>query len=185
MTAAKKPSQPLLEMGPLVLFFAGYYLYDLITATAVLVVATLLSVIVIYVREKRVPLMPLLSAIVVAVFGGLTVALDDELFIKLKPTIVNLIFASILLIGAVVFKRGLLSYLFSGAFQLNNDGWRILSLRWGLFFIFLAVLNEVIWRNFSTEFWVNFKVFGMLIVTLLFTISQIPLIKRYSTQPIH
>ena len=122
--------------------------------------------------------MPLISGIAIAVLGGLTLYLRNDYFIKIKPTLVNLLFASILL-GGLYFRKSMFKYVLGHAFQLTEEGWRRLSLRWGLFFICLAVLNEVIWRNFSTDFWVNFKVFGMFTLTMVFTIFQLPLIKKY------
>ena len=147
-------------------------------ATAALMMATAVSVAILYVRERRLPLTPLLSAVVIGIFGGLTLALKDDTFIKMKPTIVNLLFASILLVGLSINKPPL-KYLMQSALHLSERGWRILSLRWACFFIFLAGLNEYIWRSYPEDFWVNFKVFGMLPLTLLFLLTQIPLIQRY------
>ena len=178
-----KPMNPTLrlamDLGPLLVFFLAYRFSGLMAATAALIVFTLISLAITYLWEKRVAAMPLVSGVAVAVFGGLTLWLQDELFIKVKPTLVNLLFASILLVGGA-FNKPMLKYVFEAAFQLTEEGWKILSRRWGIFFIALAILNEVIWRNFSVDFWVNFKVFGMFTCTLLFTACQIPLIKRYS-----
>lgn len=168
----------MLDLGPLLVFFVAYRVFGLLAATAALIVFTMISLLVTYVLEKKVAVMPLVSGIAVAVFGGMTLLLQDELFIKMKPTIVNMLFASILL-GGVYFKKPLLKYLLGEAMQLEEKGWMILSMRWGFYFIFLAALNEFIWRNFSTDFWVNFKVFGMFTCTMIFTMSQIPLIKKY------
>ncbi len=170
----------LLDLLPLAAFFVGYQLGDLMLATALIIAATLVSLGVIYHLERKLALNPLITAIVVTVFGGLTLLLNDELFIKMKPTIINCLFAAILLAGVYIYRRGLLKYVLDMALDLSDEGWCKLSARWGFFFVFLALLNELIWRNFSTDFWVNFKVFGMLTCTVLFTLSQIPLIKRYS-----
>ncbi len=171
-----------LDLGPLLVFFLAYKFADLLTATAALIVFTLISLAYTYYKEKRLAVMPLVSAIAVTVFGSLTLILQDELFIKMKPTFVNLLFAIILLAG-VWRKRPLLKYLLGEAMELKEEGWFKLSRNWGLYFIFLAALNEVIWRNFDTDFWVSFKVFGMFTCTMLFTISQIPLMKKYWIEP--
>ena len=127
------------------------------------------------------PIMPLVSGIVVLIFGALTLYLHNDVFIKMKPTIINTLFGAILL-GGLAFGKSLLGYVFDEAFRLDAEGWRKLTLRWGLFFLFLAVLNEVVWRNFSTDFWVAFKVWATMPITILFTISQMPLIMRHSLE---
>ncbi|MDX2074269.1 MAG: septation protein A [Alphaproteobacteria bacterium] len=167
-----------LDMGPLLIFFLGYRFAGLMAATAALVAFTMLSLAITYALEKRISPMPLVSGIAVAFFGGMTLWLNDELFIKIKPTLVNLLFAAILL-GGLYFKKPMLKYVLESAVQLTDEGWRILSRRWGFFFVFLAVLNEIIWRHFPTDFWVNFKVFGMFSCTVIFMLSQIPLMKRF------
>lgn len=169
----------MLDFGPLLVFFIAFKLGDVLSATAALVVATLIALAVTYAVERTVALAPLISAGLVTVLGGLSVLLQDERFIKMKPTFVNLAFAAVLLAGVWGFKRGLLKYILDVAFQLTEEGWQILSRRWGLFFIFLAALNEVIWRNFTTEFWVNFKVFGMFTLTVTFAAAQFRLVERY------
>ena len=168
----------LLDFGPLLVFFLAYRFAGLLAATAALIVFTLLSLAITYAREKQIAAMPLISGVAITILGGLTLFLHDETFIKIKPTLVNLLFAGILL-GGLCFGKPLFKYVLGHAISLEDKGWRILSLRWGLFFIFLAGLNEFIWRNFPTDFWVNFKVFGMFTLTMLFTLSQIPLIKKY------
>lgn len=167
-----------LDMGPLLVFFLAYRFMGLMAATAALIAFTLVSLLITYLLEKRLSPMPLISGLAVAFFGGMTLWLNNDLFIKIKPTLVNLLFASILL-GGLYFKKPLLKYALGSALTISNAGWMKLTFRWGIFFVFLACLNEVIWRNFPTDFWVNFKVFGMFSLTLLFTMCQIPLIKRY------
>ena len=182
MKALSPTARFVLDLAPLAAFFIGYRLGGLMLATSFIIAATLTSLAITYLCERRIALSPLISGVLVAVFGGLTLWLNDEHFIKIKPTIVNLLLASVLLIGAYGFKRGLLKPVLGMAFALQEQGWLKLSARWGWFFVFLAVLNEIIWRNFSTDFWVSFKVFGMFGCTIAFTLSQIPLMKRYAEQ---
>ena len=170
----------ILDIGPLAAFFLAYKFFGMFEATAAIMVSTLISLLITYWIEKKIAIMPLVSGVVITIFGTLTLLLHDDTFIKMKPTLVNLIFASILL-GGLYFKKSLLKYVLGSAVSLGDDGWRILSLRWGVFFIFLAVLNEFIWRNFPTDFWVNFKVFGMFTLTILFTLLQLPLIKKHGS----
>ena len=196
----KKEVSPLLklalELGPLMVFFfgntRGEWLIEkfpvlagigdqLFLATALFMVATAIALTVSWLLTRTLPLMPLVSGIVVFIFGGLTLWLQDEHFIKMKPTIVNALFGAILL-GGLFFGKSLLGYVFESAFKLDAEGWRKLTLRWGVFFLALAILNEVIWRNFSTDFWVGFKTWGMLPITMAFTLSQMPLIVRHSTE---
>ena len=168
----------MLDLSPLLAFFLAYRFAGLLAATAALILCTLVSLAVTYHWERRIAVMPLASGIAVTVLGGLTLWLQDETFIKIKPTLVYLLFSGALL-GGLTFGKPMLKYLLSDALQINEQGWQKLSLRWGLFFMFLAILNEIIWRNFSTSFWVNFKVFGMFALTIAFTLSQVPLIKKY------
>ncbi len=171
-----------LDFAPLGLFFIVFKLHGLPAATAALIAATLISLAIIYTIERKLAVMPLLTGVFVTLFGGLTLYLHNDQFIKMKPTIINLIFASVLLIG-VSLKKPMMKYVMEYAVQLTDRGWMLLSLRWGMFFVFLAALNEFIWRNYPTDFWVNFKVFGMLTCTIVFTIAQLPLIKRYLIEP--
>ncbi|MTI44088.1 intracellular septation protein [Roseibium hamelinense] len=183
-----------LELGPLAVFFLfnsrGQQISDnfpmlkavgepIFLATAAFMVAITISLTVSLWLTKRLPVMPLVSGVVVLVFGALTLWLHDELFIKLKPTIVNCLFGAVLL-GGLAFGKSLLGYVFDSAFKLTDEGWRVLTLRWGVFFFFLAALNEFIWRSFSTDFWVSFKVFGVMPITLLFTLTQLPLIQKHA-----
>ncbi len=168
----------LIEMGPLVVFFVGNAKFGIFPATAAFMVAITLSLIVSWRIERRLPPMALFTGIFVLVFGGLTLYLADELFIKLKPTIVNSLFA-ILLTAGLLMKKLLLKVVFGEAFQVTEEGWRILTVRWIFFFLFLAALNEVVWRNFSTDTWVSFKVFGVMPLTLLFSASLMPILNRH------
>lgn len=168
----------LVEIGPLGVFFFANSQYDIFVATGAFMAATLVSLIASRLIFKRVPAMPLVTGVFVFVMGGLTLYLHDELFIKLKPTIVNILFGSILL-GGLAYGHSLLKYLFSDVFRLQDEGWRKLTLRWALFFLFLAVLNEIVWRMFSTDFWVAFKVFGIMPLTLIFSIMQLGLMQKY------
>ncbi len=168
-----------LDFAPLLVFFVAFKLADVMAATIALMAATVLSIGIIYLMERKIALAPLISGILVTVLGGLSVALHDDQFIKMKPTLVNLVFATTLLVGAIGFKQGLLKYVLDVAFHLTAEGWLLLSRRWGFFFLFLALLNECIWRNFPTDFWVNFKVFGMFTLTMLFAVSQVRLVEKY------
>ncbi|MDK9698354.1 MAG: septation protein A [Siculibacillus sp.] len=174
-----------LELGPLALFFAVNAVYGkshgLYPATAALMVATVVALIASWRLMHRLPIMPLVSGVVVTVFGALTLILQDELFIKLKPTIVNLLFGTVL-IGGLAFGKALLGVVFDAVFDLDEEGWRKLTLRWGLFFFVLAGLNEVVWRNFTTDAWVTFKVFGIMPLTFVFALSQVPLIQRHAIE---
>lgn len=171
----------LVEIGPLGVFFLANSQYDIFAATGAFMAATLVSLVASRLIFKRVPAMPLVTGVFVFIMGGLTLYLHDELFIKLKPTIVNVLFALILL-GGLAYGRSLLKYLFADVFQLQEEGWRKLTLRWALFFVFLAVLNEIVWRLFSTDFWVAFKVFGIMPLTLIFSIMQLGLMQRYQIE---
>ena len=196
-TAAKKEVSPILkmalELGPLVVFFlANSYGEELAAAwpvlealggkifvgTAFFMVAMLISQTISLSVLKHVAIMPLVTLGFVLVFGALTLWLQDETFIKMKPSIVNCIFGTALL-GGLVFGRSLLAYVFDAAFNLDDEGWRKLTLRWGIFFFVLAVTNEIVWRNFSTDFWVAFKVWATMPITIVFMLFQLPLIQRH------
>jgi intracellular septation protein len=177
-----------LEMGPLVIFFLVNSYGDrwfgiaatqrLFLATGVFIVAVLVSLAVTWSLVRKLPVMPLVSAVVVTVFGGLTLVLHDELFIKLKPTIVNTLFGLALLWG-VLTGRNLLKIVLDSVFDLTEEGWRRLTWRWSLFFFVLAALNEVVWRTQTTDFWVAFKVWGIMPLTMAFALAQMPLIMRH------
>jgi intracellular septation protein len=164
---------------PLIVFFIAYKFSNkeepLLFATSCLIVSAFFSLIVCYFLTKKIALMPLFSALILGIFGGLTIFLKDDFYIKIKPTIINLIFASILFYGYFS-KKPLLSYLIGDQIKISKEAWLTLSLRWAFLFIFLAILNEFIWRFFSTDFWVQFKVFGMTPISMIFAISQIPFI---------
>jgi len=170
----------IVELGPLLVFFGVNALYGIFAGTGAFMVATVLSLGFAWWRYHKVPTMPLVSAVIVLVFGSLTLYLHDDTFIKLKPTIVYTMFA-VLLLGGLVTGRPVLAFLFGPVFHLTEEGWRKLTLRWAVFFIAMAVLNEFVWRNFSTDTWVSFKVFGFLPITFLFALAQVPLMQRYST----
>ncbi|WP_024281240.1 septation protein A [Xanthobacter sp. 126] len=167
-----------LEIGPLVLFFIANGRGGIYVATGVFMVATLLALGAMWVLARRIAVMPLVSALVVMVFGGLTLWLQDDHFIKLKPTMVNALFG-VLLLGGLYFKKPLLPYVFDGMVKLTEEGWRKLTIRWGIFFLVMAVLNEIVWRSVSTDTWVTFKTFGYLPLTFAFAIAQAPLMSRY------
>ncbi len=171
-----------IDIGPLAVFFIYYKVSgDLIDAILPLMLATIISVVISYILEKRIPIMPTLGAGIVVIFGGLTIIFDNKIFIFMKPTIINIIFAAILY-GGIILKKPLLKYLLGSALKLEEEGWTILTQRWTAFFIALAVLNEIVWRTMSEEFWVSFKVFGILPITFIFTMTQFPLIKKYQVE---
>ena len=171
----------LTDFGPLLIFFIVYYRggKNLVIAIPPLIVATLLAVIVVYFLEKKIPYIPLVGAILISIFGGLTIFFNNPIFIYLKPTVINILFAIGLLIGKVKFNKNFLKVFFKGSLKLEDIGWNKLMYRWVFFFIFLAIINEIIWRTQSEETWINFKVWGILAITFIFTASQIPLIHKY------
>jgi intracellular septation protein len=168
-----------LDLGPLLLFFAANSRFGIFTATGVFMVAIVVALAIAYALTRHLPIMPLVTAIVVLVFGTLTLVLHDELFIKVKPTIIYVLFGGILL-GGLAFGKSLLGVVFDSVFHLTDEGWRKLTLRWALFFLALAVLNEFVWRTQSTDVWVSFKVFGVMPLTFIFAALQYPLLTRYA-----
>ena len=206
MTEKTQPNPLLklvLDVGPLLLFFFANSrpaLFEplirpiipaavatgeragIFVATAVFMVAILVALAVSYAMTRRLPTMALVSAVVVMVFGGLTLFLQDELFIKLKPTIIYVLFAAVLF-GGIVFGKNLLAMVFDQMFHLTAEGWRKLTIRWATFFLVLAVLNEIVWRTQSTDTWVTFKVFGVMPLTFVFAMLQMPLLKKYDNSP--
>ena len=169
------------DFGPLLIFFTIYYKSgnNLSAAIPPLIISTLIAVAIMYFVEKKIPYVPLIGAVVISLFGGLTLYFNNPIFIYMKPTIVNLIFAAILLISNLHFNKNYLKLFLQTAFQLNDEGWKKLNFRWAYFFIFLAILNEVVWRTQPETTWVNFKVWGMLPITIIFTAMQLPLINKY------
>ncbi|WP_349363145.1 MAG: septation protein A [Roseitalea porphyridii] len=187
-----------LEFGPLLAFFfanaRAEWLSERITflgalgepifvATAIFMAATAVSLSLSWLLTRTIPMMPLISGVVVLIFGALTLWLHNDLFIKIKPTIINGLFSVLLLGGLFIFRVSLLRYVFDTAFRIDERGWHKLTIRWGLFLAGMAVLNEVLWRNFSTDFWVAFKVWGNMPITIAFTLSQMPMIMRHSIDP--
>ena len=187
MTTSEKPApHPLFkvatELGPLVIFFAANAKFGLFTATAAFMIAVVAAIIASYVVTRHVPLMAIVTAVIVLVFGGLTLFFHDETFIKIKPTIIYALFAATLGTGLLL-GRSFIAIMFDQMFNLTPTGWRLLTIRWMLFFAGMAVLNEIIWRTQSTDFWVSFKAFGVIPITAVFAMLQTSLIKRYSIAP--
>ena len=171
----------LTDFGPLLIFFIVYKKNgnDLSVAIPPLIVATLISVCIVYFIEKKIPFVPLMGAVLVSTFGGLTLYFKNPIFIYIKPTIINILFAIILLVGRYIFNQNFLKVLLNQAFKMDEIGWNKLNDRWAYFFLFLALLNEIIWRTQTESFWVNFKVWGMLPLTIVFTAAQFPLLNKY------
>lgn len=171
-----------LELGPLVVFFLVNANADIFAATAWFMGAMVLSLALSWIILKRVAVMPLVTGVVVLIFGGLTLWLQDDTFIKMKPTIVNSLFGGVLL-GGLLFGQSLLRYVFGDVYKLKPEGWLVLTVRWGIFFFVLAALNEIIWRNFSTDMWVAFKVWGIMPLTVVFSMFQLPVLSKYAPEP--
>ena len=170
------------ELGPLIVFFVANAKFNLFVATGAFMVAIVAAMIASYVVVRHVPMMAIVTAVIVLVFGTLTLVLHDETFIKIKPTIIYGLFAAILG-GGLLFGRSFIAILFNQMFNLTPKGWRILTMRWALFFLGMAALNEIVWRTQSTDFWVAFKAFGAIPITMIFAMTQMPVIKRYHLEP--
>lgn len=170
-----------LEFGPLALFFIASARTNLVVATSVLMAGVVVTLAVSYALTRRIPIMPLVTAVAVLVFGALTLYFDNPVFIKIKPTIVNVIFGTALL-GGLAFDKPLLPVVLDVALHLDRDGWVKLTFRWGVFFFFLAALNEIVWRTQTDVFWAGFKVFGTMPITILFALAQVPLILRHEVK---
>jgi intracellular septation protein len=170
------------ELGPLVVFFAANAKFHLFVATGAFMVAVVVAMIASYVVTRHVPIMALVTGVIVLVFGTLTLVLHDETFIKVKPTIIYGLFA-VILGGGLLFGRSFIAIMFDQMFNLTPQGWRLLTARWAVFFLGMAILNEVIWRTQTTNFWVAFKAFGVIPLTMIFGVIQMPLIKRYHVEP--
>lgn len=168
-----------LDIGPLVLFFAANAKFGIFSATAAFMVAVVAALVVSWVLTRHLPVMPMVSAAIVLVFGGLTLVLHDETFIKLKPTLIYLLFATVLAVG-LWRDRPLLALVFDTVLDLTDEGWRRLTLRWAVFFAVMAVVNELVWRTQSTDFWVNFKLFGFVPLTFAFALLQVRLLSHHS-----
>ena len=169
------------DFGPLLIFFTIYYKSgnNLSVAIPPLIISTIIAVAVIYVLEKKIPYIPLVGGIVISLFGGLTLYFNNPVFLYMKPTIINIIFAITLIVGKTFFNKNFLEFFFKTAFQLDELGWNKLNNRWAYFFIFLAILNELVWRTQSEATWVNFKVWGILPLTFIFTALQLPMINKH------
>jgi intracellular septation protein len=170
------------ELGPLIVFFVANAKFNLFVATGAFMVAIVAAMIASYVVVRHVPIMAIVTAVIVLVFGTLTLVLHDETFIKVKPTIIYGLFAAILG-GGLLFGRSFIAILFNQMFNLTPKGWRILTMRWALFFLGMAALNEIVWRTQSTDFWVAFKAFGAIPITMIFAMTQMPMVKRYHLEP--
>jgi intracellular septation protein len=168
-----------LDLGPLLVFFGANSRFGIFAATGAFMAAIVIALAVSYALTRHLPIMPLVTAVVVVVFGTLTLVLHDELFIKVKPTIIYVLFGGVLLVG-LAFGKSLLGIVFDSVFHLTEEGWRRLTLRWALFFLALALLNEIVWRTQTTNIWVDFKVFGVVPLTFLFAALQYPLLEKYA-----
>lgn len=183
MTQAAKLDPKLkfaLELGPLALFFLSYWMFGIMWATAVMVVTALVTLAISYVLLRRLPIMPVVTAAIVVIFGGLTWYFNNPVFIKMKPTVLYSLFSAALFFG-LAFRRPILQVMFDGALHLTEVGWRILTWRWAFFFLVLAALNEIVWRSVSESHWVAFKTFGFLPLTVLFAMAQTPVVMKHES----
>jgi intracellular septation protein len=171
----------LADFGPLLIFFTIYYKSgnNLRLAIPPLIIATIIAVAVVYFIEKKIPYVPLIGGVIISLFGGLTLYFNNPIFLYVKPTIINMIFALTLILGKIFFNRNFLKFFFKTAFQLDEIGWDKLNFRWAYFFIFLAIINEIVWRTQPEVTWVNFKVWGILPLTFIFTALQLPMINKH------
>ena len=171
----------LADFGPLLVFFVIYFNsgQNLKLAIPPFIIATIIALLIIYILEKRIPMVPLTSGILITLFGGLTLYFDNKIFFYMKPTIINILFAGVLFFGKYFTKKSLLKILFQNSLNIRDEGWEKLNYRWICFFIFVAILNEIVWRTQSEIFWVNFKVWGLLPISFVFAASQVPLINKY------
>tara|TARA_Y100000741_G_scaffold184764_1_gene140402 strand:+ start:33 stop:584 length:552 start_codon:yes stop_codon:yes gene_type:complete len=171
----------LTDFGPLLIFFFYYYNSDkdLKVAIPPFIAATIIALIIVWLLEKKIPMIPLLGGILISVFGGLTIYFNNPVFIYVKPTIINILFGFVLLFGKYFTKEPLLKKIMGKSVALSDQGWKLLNNRWVFFFFSLAILNELVWRTQSEEFWVNFKVWGILPLTFIFTAFQVPLISKH------
>ena len=169
------------DFGPLLIFFFYYYNSDknLKVAIPPFIIATIIALVIVWVIEKKIPMIPLIGGILITFFGGLTIYFDNPVFIFIKPTIVNILFGLALLFGKYFTDEPVLKKILGKSIALTDEGWNILNKRWMFFFFSIALLNELVWRTQSEEFWVNFKVWGLLPITFLFTAFQISLITKY------
>lgn len=167
------------DFGPLLIFFIYYKKFGMTEAILPLIIATIVATGILYFVEKKIPKVPIISAVIVSLFGGLTLYFDNKIFFYMKPTIVNLLFAFVLFFGSFFLKKNLLKSLLESSIQLEERGWELLNKRWMIFFIFLAFLNEIVWRTQTEDLWVKFKVFGIIPITFIFMMFQINLIKKY------
>lgn len=169
------------EFSPIIIFFISYKYLGLNSATMILIATTIITLIINYLTKQKSSIIAIISSLMLVILGGISIYTGDSKFIKLKPTIVNLTF-SLILFSGIIKKQGLIKYLLQNTISLSDQAWLKLSLRWAIFFLILALANELVWRNYSEENWIKFKVFGITAVTILFTIMQIPFIHKYSLE---